>query len=59
MSAAGIYKDKRVNEKEEIPYYLEIYHNPLANIRIDESIFKGHGVKQLVKKNDREMEWIY
>ncbi len=58
ISAASIYKDNIDNEQAEIVYYLEIYHNPLATIPIDESIFKGHGVKQLIRKNDREMEWI-
>ncbi len=58
ISAVGIYKGKKVNEEGEVLHYLDIYHNPLANIRIDESIFKGHGVKQLVRKNNREMEWI-
>ncbi len=56
LSLIGIYKDQS-NEKT-IKGDLELYHNPSATHPIGKSVFKGRGVRQLVKKNDLEMEWI-
>jgi hypothetical protein len=37
---------------------LEIYHNPFTLNPLSQSLFKGKGVRQLVRKNDQKMEWI-
>lgn len=56
LSATGLYQEGFF--KNDIEQGLEIYHNPCALNSLSESLFKGKGVRQLVKKNDQEMEWI-
>ncbi len=56
LSATGLYQENFV--ENGITEKLEIYHNPLALSPLAYSLFVGKGVRQLVTKNDREMEWI-
>jgi hypothetical protein len=56
LSAVGLYKEKLAETGMEVD--LEIYHNPFTVNQLKDSIFKGKGIRQLVKKNDQEMEWI-
>lgn len=56
LSATGLYLEGY--SKNDVEQGLEIYHNPFALNSLSHSLFKGKGVKQLVKKNDQEMEWI-
>ncbi|HUT96560.1 MAG TPA: hypothetical protein VMW60_00360 [Dehalococcoidales bacterium] len=56
LSATGLYlAGYKINGIEQ---ELEIYHNPFVLNPLSQSLFKGKGVRQLVKKNDQEMEWI-
>lgn len=56
LSVVGLYKEH--TSKEAIEDNLELYHNPLATNPLNESIFRMRGVRQLIRKNDVEMEWI-
>ena len=56
LSATGLYREKYL--ESSIEKELEIYHNPCTLNLLANSIFSGKGIRQLVKKNDREMEWI-
>jgi len=56
LSAVGLYKEKLAETGMEAD--LEIYHNPFTANPIKDFLFKGKGIRQLVKKNDLEMEWI-
>lgn len=56
ISAVGLYKED--TSKEIITGNLELYHNPLAANPLSESIFRGRGARQLVRKNEAAMEWI-
>lgn len=56
LSATGLYLEGY--SKNDVEQGLEIYHNPFALNSLSHSLFKGKGVKQLVKKNDQEMEWV-
>ena len=58
LSAVAVYKEKLIETKIETN--LEIYHNPFASNRLGETSFesKRYGVRQLVKVNDQNMEWI-
>jgi len=56
LSATGLFTHKYT--EESIEQTIEIYHNPFAMNPMDYSIFREKAVRQLIKKNDREMEWI-
>lgn len=56
LSATGLYQEGHF--KNDIEQGVKIYHNPCALNSLSQSLFKGKGVRQLVKKNDQEMEWI-
>ncbi len=56
LSAIGLYRGKFTQKGTE--RNLEIYHNPFAANRLNDSIFKGKDVRQLVKVNDTGMGWI-
>ena len=56
LSAVGLYKEKLAETGIEVD--LEIYHNPFTVNLFKDFLFKGKGIRQLVKKNDQEMEWI-
>lgn len=56
LSATGLYLEGY--SKNDIKQGFEIYHNPFASNPLSQSFFKGKGVRQFVKKNDQEMEWI-
>ncbi|TET18068.1 MAG: hypothetical protein E3J75_00990 [Dehalococcoidia bacterium] len=56
LSAIGLFARKYT--EESIEQTLEIYHNPFAGNPMDYTIFREKGVRQLTKKNDREMEWV-
>ena len=56
LSAVGLYKEKLAETGMEVD--LEIYHNPFTVNLLEDLLFKGKGIRQLVKKNDQEMEWI-
>ncbi len=56
LSLVGVYKERFT--EDAIRGDLELYHNPLTVNPLDDSIFKGKGVRQLVKVSDKEMGWI-
>jgi len=56
LSATALYSEKFA--ESGIGKNIEIYHNPFALNSLNYSLFKDKGVRQLVKKNDKEMEWI-
>jgi len=56
ISAFGVYTEDFKGDK--IEENLIVYHNPLAAFPMDISIFSHTGVKQLIKKNETEMEWL-
>ena len=56
LSATGLYLEGY--SKNDIKQGFEIYHNPFASNPLSQSIFEGKADRQLVKKNDQEMEWI-
>jgi hypothetical protein len=56
LSATGLYLAGYIING--IKQGLEIYHNPFALNPLSQSLFKGKEVRQLVKKNGQEMEWI-
>lgn len=56
LSATGLFTRKYT--EESIEQTIEIYHNPFAGNPMDYSIFREKGVRQLIKKSNREMEWI-
>ncbi len=56
LSATGLYSEQWHGDCFE--QRLEIYHNPFARYPLDESLFRSNSVRQLVKKNDEEMQWI-
>lgn len=56
LSAIGLYREKFMQTNVEKK--LEIYHNPFAANPLNGSIFKGKGVRQLVKISETEMGWI-
>ena len=55
LSAVGLYKEKFTETGMEVD--LEIYHNPFTVNPLKDFPFKRKGIRQLVKKNDQEMEW--
>ncbi len=56
ISAVGLF-DSKIIESEIISSF-EVYHNPHARNPLQSSAFLGKGIRQLVRKNDKEMEWI-
>ena len=56
LSATGLFKEKPLGRG--IEEKLEIYHNPFTANLLDDFIFKGKGVRQLVRKSETEMGWI-
>jgi hypothetical protein len=56
LSATGLYQEGYF--KNDVEQGVEIYHNPFALNSVSQSLFRGKVVRQLVKKNDQEMEWI-
>jgi hypothetical protein len=56
LSATGLYLEGY--SKNDIEQGLEIYHNPFASNPLSQSIFQGKGIRQLVKKDDKDMGWI-
>lgn len=55
VSAFGVYTEDLKEDKVEGS--LKIYHNPLAAFPMNVSVFSQTCVKQLIKKNETEMEW--
>lgn len=56
ISAVGLF-DSKIVESEIISSF-ELYHNPHARNPLQRTVFSGKEIRQLVRKKDREMEWI-
>jgi hypothetical protein len=56
LSASGVYQENIT--EEGIKSGLEIYHNPWAASPLDYSIFRGKGVRQLIKVGEGHTEWM-
>lgn len=56
LSATGLFQEKFLGKG--IEEKLEIYHNPFTVNLLNDSLFKRKGIRQLVKKNEQQMEWI-
>ena len=56
LSAVGLYKEKLAETGMEVD--MDIYHNPFSNKPLNMVLFKDKGVRQLVRKNETEMEWV-
>ncbi len=56
LSATGLYIERFVDPSLEKKF--EIYHNPFSTRQIQPDVFANRCDRQLIKKNDTEMEWV-